>query len=190
MTAYASHPFGQPVGGSMRQPHRRFQLLLAIIVAGAAPLLSAQSARSDEYDQLIGTWSLIVSKSTYSPGPAPTSETRTYVRDGTNILGTILRTFKDGRRDRIEYAANFDREYPVTGTENYDHVILKRINEHTSEAVLSHAGRVFGTARRVISVDGKSMTIAFKADGSAGPAVRNMAIYEKIEPLGLDPEQR
>jgi hypothetical protein len=187
-TVLESHPFGQPVGDSMRRPHRRFQILVAIVVAGAISTLSAQSARPDEYDQLLGAWSLVVRKSTYSPGPAPTSETRTYVRDGTNILGTIQRTFKDGRRERIEYTANFDREYPVTGTDDYDHVILRRINDFTSEAVLSHAGRVFGTAQRVISVDRKSMTIVFKTDGSAGPAVRNTAYYEKLEPL--DPEPR
>jgi hypothetical protein len=29
-------------------------------------------------DPLIGTWVLNVAKSTYSPGPAPKSETRTY----------------------------------------------------------------------------------------------------------------
>jgi len=145
--------------------------------------ISAQSQRPDEYVQLIGTWRLVVAKSTYSPGPAPNSETRAYIRDGANIQGTIERVFLDGRRERIEYTANFDREYPVVGAEAYDHVILKRLNEHTSEAVLSHAGRVFGTARRVISVDGKSMTIAFTTDGSAGTSIRNMAFYEKVEPL-------
>jgi len=167
----------------MRRPHRRIQILLAVFVAGTVPAHSAQSQRPDEYVQLIGTWRLVVAKSTYSPGPAPNSETRAYIRDGANIQGTIERVFLDGRRERIEYTANFDREYPVVGAEAYDHVILKRLNEHTSEAVLSHAGRVFGTARRVISVDGKSMTIAFTTDGSAGTSIRNMAFYEKVEPL-------
>ena len=143
------------------------------------PALTAQSAVSAD-PQLIGAWQLIVAKSRYRPGPAPSSETRTYVRNGDNVLGVIQRAFPDGRRVRIEYTANYDREYPVTGTEEYDHVVLKRIDKHTSEAVLSHAGRVFGTARRVIADDGKSMTITFRRDSESGVSVLNVAHYEKL----------
>ena len=75
------------------------------------PALTAQSAASTD-PQLIGAWQLIVAKSRYRPGPAPSSETRTYVRNGENVLGVIQRAFPDGRRVRIEYTANYDREYP------------------------------------------------------------------------------
>ena len=145
------------------------------------PALTAQSPLSKgEPDQLLGAWGLIVAKSKYRPGPAPSSETRTYVRSGTNVLGVIRRAFPDGRSVQIEYTANYDREYPVTGTEEYDHIVLKRIDNYTSEAVLSHAGRVFGTARRVIAADGKSMTITFRRDSESGVSVLNFATYEKL----------
>jgi hypothetical protein len=156
-------------------------LVVALIAAvGTGSILTAQSSSSKDQDQLVGAWRLIVAKSRYRPGPAPTSETRTYVRDGQNVLGVIQRAFADGRRERIEYTANYDREYPVTGTEEYDHVVLKRLDKHTSEAVLSHAGRVFGTARRVIAADGKSMTITFRRDSESGVSVLNFAVYEKL----------
>ena len=157
---------------------RLLPLLVASLVAvGTNAVLTAQSATPD---QLVGAWRLDVAKSKYRPGPAPTSETRTYVRDGDNVLGVIQRVFPDGRRERIEYTANFDREYPVTGTEEYDHVVLKRIDRQTSEAVLSHAGRVFGTARRVIATDGKSMTITFRRDSESGVSVLNVAYYDRL----------
>jgi len=92
----------------------------------------------------------------------------------------IQRAFPDGRRERIEYTANYDREYPVTGTEDYDMVVLKRIDRSTSEAVLSHAGRVFGTARRVVAPDGKSMTITFRRDSETGVSVLNFAYYDRL----------
>jgi hypothetical protein len=154
---------------------------LIVVLASAVvnPALAAQSATSAD-PQLIGAWQLIVAKSRYRPGPAPSSETRTYVRNGENVLGVIQRAFTDGRRVRIEYTADYDREYPVTGTEEYDHVVLKRIDKYTSEAVLSHAGRVFGTARRVIAADGKSMTITFRRDSESGVSVLNVAHYEKL----------
>ena len=131
-------------------------------------------------DESVGAWRLNLARSKYRPGPPPSSETRTYVRDGQNVLGIIQRAFADGRSVRIEYTANYDREYPVTGTEEYDHVVLKRIDKYTSEAVLSHAGRVFGTARRVIAADGKSMTITFRRDSESGVSVLNFAFYERL----------
>lgn len=163
----------------MRLP--RF-LVVALIAVGTTTVLTAQSTSpsSRAPDELVGAWRLDVAKSRYRPGPAPKSETRTYIRDGENVLGVIQRVFPDGRRERIEYTANYDREYPVTGTEDYDHVVLKRIDRYTSEAVLSHAGRVFGTARRVIAADGKSMTITFRRDSETGVSVLNVAHYDKL----------
>jgi hypothetical protein len=159
---------------------RCFLVLVALAAVGSAPALTAQSATSKQPEQLVGAWGLNVAKSRYRPGPAPSSETRTYVLQGENVIGIIQRAFPDGRRERIEYTANYDREYPVTGTEDYDHVVLKRIDRFTSEAVLSHAGRVFGTARRVIAADGKSMTITFRRDSESGVSVLNSAYYDRL----------
>ena len=168
----------------MRLP--RF-LVLALLGAavGAAPvafpLLAMQSAPAADQNLLLGTWQLNLAKSRYSPGPAPTSEIRTYAREGGGVEGTIRRNYRDGRSERIEYRADYDREYPVSGTEAYDHILLKRIDDYTAEAVLSHAGRIFGTARRVIARDGKTMTITFQRDQSNGPTVHNVAVYDKEE---------
>jgi hypothetical protein len=131
-------------------------------------------------EHLVGVWQLNAAKSRYFPGPGPITETRTYIREGEDVVGVIQRTFQDGRRERIEYTANFDREYPVMGTDDYDHVTLKRIDEYTSEAVLSHAGRVYGTARRVIAADNKSMTITFRRQNESGPSVYNVVYYDRI----------
>jgi hypothetical protein len=157
-----------------------FVAALALFGVETSPAQTSWSAGSKAPDELVGGWRLNVAKSSYRPGPAPSSETRTYVRQGENVIGVIQRAFHDGRRDRIEYTADYDREYPVTGTEDYDHVVLKRIDRYTSQAVLSHAGRVFGTARRVIAADGRSMTITFRRDNESGPSVLNVAFYEKL----------
>jgi len=155
-------------------------LVVSLVAVGTNLVLTAQSTSPKEPDQLVGAWRLDVAKSRYRPGPAPTSETRTYVRMGENVVGVIQREFAGGRRERIEYTANYDREYPVTGTEDYDMVVLKRIDRSTSEAVLSHAGRVFGTARRVVAPDGKSMTITFRRDSETGVSVLNFAYYDRL----------
>ena len=164
----------------------RSSLAVASLVAAIAAPLAAQRAPAPPKapDHLVGVWQLNAARSRYFPGPAPTSETRTYTRDRDSVVGVIERTFKDGRRQRIEYTANFDREYPVMGTEDYDHVVLKRIDENTSEAVLSHAGRVYGIARRVIAADGRTMTITFRRENQSGPSVYNVAVYDRVDAPG------
>jgi hypothetical protein len=96
------------------------------------------------------------------------------------VKGVIARTHNDGQIETIEYLANYDNAYPVTGAKEYDGVRLKKIDDYTTEAVLSHAGRVFGIARRVISPDGRTMTITFRRE-SQGVLVNNVAVYEKVE---------
>ncbi len=141
------------------------------------PRVSAQSAATEQ-DALLGSWQLDVAKSRYVPGPPPRSETRTYVRDKDGMKGTIRRQRDDGREEVIEYRADFDREYPVMGTEAYDTIRLRRIDAHTADAVLSHGGRVFGTARRVVSEDGRTLTITFRQE-DRGVLENNTAVYRK-----------
>jgi hypothetical protein len=163
----------------MRLPNMLVSAALAV-VAGTFSLDAAQSASNAEQDQLIGTWELNVAKSRYVPGPGPISETRTYTRGPSGVEGTIQRRFADRRSERIEYIAEYDREYPVTGTEAYDHLLLKRIDAYTAEAILSHAGKVYGIAQRVIARDGKTMTITLRMEGVSG-TITNTALYEKVE---------
>jgi len=154
-----------------------------LVLAATASFFSQQGrlgaqAAATEQDALLGSWQLDLAKSRYVPGPPPRSETRTYVRDKDGVQGTIRRQRDDGREEVIEYRADFDREYPVMGTEAYDTIRLKRIDARTAEAVLSHAGRVFGTARRVVSDDGRTLTITFRQE-DRGLLENNIAVYRK-----------
>ena len=97
---------------------------------------------------MLGTWRMNAAKSKYMPGPAPASETRTFARDREGVSEPFCADCRTAGPKIFRYRANYSREYPVSGTEAYDAVIFKRIDMYTSEAVLSHAGRVYGTARR------------------------------------------
>ncbi|MEP7310178.1 MAG: hypothetical protein ABJA98_32125 [Acidobacteriota bacterium] len=152
-------------------------LLGLTVVVGAHPLPMGQPGGPGE-KVLLGTWRLDLAKSKYFPGPAPRGETRIYTADRDGVRGVIKRIHADGHTEIIEYRANYDREQAVTGTPAYDAITLKRIDDHTSESVLSHAGMVYGTARRVISPDGNTMTIAFERK-TTGETVRNVAVYRR-----------
>jgi hypothetical protein len=156
--------------------------LIAIVVA-LASLFTANVAGSDRSqaasdDPVIGQWRLDVSKSKYSPGPGPKSETRTYRSTEDGLRAVIVRTHRDGRVETIEYEADYDSVNHVIGTPDYDAVKLTRVNAYTSEATLSHAGKLFGTARRTIAPDGLSMTIEFRQE--APRTIHNVAHYMKV----------
>ena len=157
----------------------RLLLVLGALVIAVASGHAQSSSKSDDDIQL-GVWQLDLAKSRYYPGPPPKSETRTFTRDKDGVKGTVVRQLADGREERIEYRADFDKEYPVSGTEAYDAVKFRRIDPYTADSVLSHAGRVFGVARRVISRDGKTMTITFKQE-EPGLGVSNVVVYQKVK---------
>jgi hypothetical protein len=150
----------------------------AALLAAAPPLHAQSSPKKADPDQLLlGVWTVDLARSRYYPGPPPVSETRTFMRDKDGVKGTVVRRLPDGRQELIEYRADFDQEYPVSGTEAYDAVRFRRIDAYTADAVLSHAGRVFGTARRVISPDGRTMTITFRQEDPS--LVKNLVVYRK-----------
>jgi len=152
--------------------------LSVALVAGAQTSQTGQSPGLGE-KILLGTWRLDLTKSKYFPGPAPLSETRIYTADKEGVLGAINRVYADRHAEIIEYRANYDREQTVTGTPAYDAIKLKRVDDYTSESTLSHAGIVFGTAKRVISPDGNTMTITFERK-TAEDTVRNVAVYRRV----------
>ena len=81
---------------------------LGIVVLGLAGVqLPAQ-----ETDPLVGTWELNVAKSKYSPGPAPQSETRTYVVSGEDIKATVKRRGQRRKADRCRIHDQLRRQGP------------------------------------------------------------------------------
>lgn len=162
--------------------HRPFPALAvvatALLVTSAALLAQIRPA-AEPPPQLIGTWRLNVAKSKYSPGPPLRSETRVYARQADGVHGVVTRVHMDGRTEKFEYVANFGNDHVVTGIPEYDRVTLRRVDELTSDAVLSHAGMVFGVARRTIAPDGRTMTITFDRKNAETP-VHNLAVYDKV----------
>jgi hypothetical protein len=163
----------------MRGSVQRLAPCLALVATIAITERVRAQDVNTEQDLLLGVWQLDIAKSRYTPGPPPRNETRTYARDKDGMKGTIQRRRADGMEEVIEYRADFDHEYPVMGTPAYDTIRLKRIDALTAEAVLSHAGRVFGTARRIISQDGRTLTIMFRQEDRGGNLQNNVAVYRK-----------
>src|SRR5260370_32993428 len=122
----------------------RYAKLAVAFLGFAATLIAA--------DPTVGTWKLNTAKSKYSPGPAPTSATITYEETADGIKRTGENVLPDGTKTSFEYTAKYDgKDYPVTGSDTFDMIALKRINDRTTEATLKKSGKVVSTARRVVT---------------------------------------
>ena len=86
----------------------------------------------------------------------------------------------DGSKTSFEYTAKYDgKDYPVTGSDTFDTIALKRLDDQTVESTLKKSGKVITTARRVVSKDGKTMTLTMTGTNAKGQKVKNIAVYEK-----------
>ena len=128
----------------------QFAICAPLTQCGRAPRLQQRST-AEPPPQLIGTWRLNLAKSKSSPGPPLRAETRVYTRRTDGVHGVVSRVHADGRTEKFEDMANFGKDIMVTGIPEYDSVTLRKVDDLTSDAVLSHAGTVYGVARRAIA---------------------------------------
>ena len=162
--------------------HSRGRTLTLGVVLALSALLGADIANvsAQASDPRIGTWKLNAAKSKYSPGPAPHALTVNVEPSGQGEKVATEFVNADGTRTTTEYTANFDgKDYPLTGSQIADTVSLKRSNARTTVRTDKKGGTVAQTLRRVVSKDGKTMTVTTKGTNAQGQAVNNVAVFEK-----------
>ena len=156
----------------------RKMLLVALgVVLVVVDIVSVSAQTSDPRT---GTWKLNVEKSKFSPGPPPQSLTVKVEPSGQGEKVSTEGVNADGTRTATQYTANFDsKDNPLTGSQIADTVSLKRIDQRTSERTDKKAGAVAQTLRRVVSQDGKMMTVTVKGKNAQGQDVNNTLVFEK-----------
>ena len=86
----------------------------------------------------------------------------------------------DGTRVAAQYVANFDgKDYPLTGSPFADTVSLKRIDPRTTERIDKKAGAAAQTLRRVVSQDGKTMSVTVRGKNGQGQDVNNTLVFDR-----------
>ena len=147
----------------------------AVALAAMGTLGSAQTPVPG-----LGSWKLNVAKSKFSPGPAPKSTTVTFTAVGQGFKAVIDGVGGDGSKTHWEYTADFDgKPHPVTGNPDGDMVVAKRVNATTVETTYTLKGKQTTVNTRVVSADGKTMTVTSKGTNAQGQKVDNMQFFEK-----------
>jgi hypothetical protein len=132
-------------------------------------------------DSQVGVWKLNVEKSTYSPGPKPTSGTTTIEAVGAGTKVSVDQTLPDGTKRQYSFTANYDgQDVPFVGDNpEADTVARTRIDASTVQTVSKKAGKVMTTQTSTVSSDGKTRTVTTKGVNAKGQPVNNVAVYER-----------
>lgn len=127
-----------------------------------------------------GTWKLNSAKSTFSPGPAPTSMSITYTPSGDTMTIAVDVIAADGTKGHWEMSGAYDgKEYPVTGNPDADTISFKRVDDRTTETTFRKGGKVMAVNTRTLSADGKVLTISSKGVNGKGQPRNDVAVYER-----------
>ena len=130
-------------------------------------------------DAVDGTWKLNVAKSKFS-GTAPKSATRVYSEsaDGTALDQKTVGS--DGKEMSMHVTVVYDgKDHPITGNPDADSGAAKVIDAHTTDFTLKRGGKVVGSVHRVVSADGKTLTVNNKGTHVDGKTYDDTLVFDK-----------
>lgn len=144
----------------------------AVLAMGIGTALAA--------DSVVGTWKLNLAKSTFSPGPGPKSQTRTYVETAQGLTLSVKTTAADGKETTATLSFKDDgKPYPVSGNPDYDMVAVTRVDASTVHSTQTKAGAAVGAGVRTVSKDGKTLTFAQKGTHAGGGKYDDVLVYDR-----------
>lgn len=157
--------------------NRLSMMMVALVIALGSGFAAHAAAMSDP---AIGTWILNVEKSKFIPGPAPKSQIRTYTQTADGVTLTIAGVAADGSTMSGTSTFKYDgKDYPISGSPDYDMLTLKRVNGSTVSSVQKLNGKIVARTTRTISGHGKVLTLTSKGTNSKGAAYHNVYVFDK-----------
>jgi hypothetical protein len=179
------------------------RMLQCLTVLGIILMPSGRSLAAQDGEPIIGTWVLNVALSTFSPGSAPQTESRTYVLEGQatkvtskgtttpmtymavrqEIKATSTMVGVDGKTTTREWTIVYDgKERPVTGDPDVETLASRRVDAFTTEFTQRRAGRIVNAGTQVISRDGNVMTITSEWINARGQTISSVSVFERMHP--------
>jgi hypothetical protein len=136
---------------------------------------------SSQADLLAGNWELNVARSRFVPADAaPRSQSRLYQVQGQQETGRHTGVDAQGQPTLIEFTASYDgKDHPYTGSPDYETVSLERVDANTTTFTQSRGGKIVLTGTRVVSTDGKTLTITAKGTNAKGQQVDTITVFDR-----------
>jgi hypothetical protein len=153
----------------------RIRIVLMLVPALAALALLAQTQEA-----FYGLWKVDMSKSKYSPGPAPKSNMKKYEPWKDGFKATQDMVTAKGEKVHVEVIAKVDgKDYPGTGSPDADTYAFKKLDARTYEVTQKKDGKVTIVAKMVVAPDGKSRSIVQTGKNAKGEPVNNQIYWDK-----------
>ncbi len=155
----------------------RTLLVGSVIAIGA---VNPASAAGGPDAAVVGVWTLNLAKSKFSGDHAPKSLTRTYVATADGMDMTIAGVAADGKPILQHAVYRYDgKAYPVTGAAEYDTVTVHRIDSERTQSTQRKAGTVVSKSVRVLSKDGRVLTISSTGTDAKGKQYYDSAVFDR-----------
>jgi hypothetical protein len=152
-------------------------LFKTLIVGG---ILAIGTGAALAADAVVGTWKLNAAKSTFSPGPAPKSETRAYVESAQGLTVTVKTTAADGKESTTNLTFKEDgKPYPMSGNPGVDAVAVTRVDALSVRSASTKGGASVATSVRTVSKDGKMLTFEQQGTNASGVKYHNVSVYDR-----------
>jgi hypothetical protein len=149
-------------------------LIVAVVVAVVSTAL-AQAPKA-----LAGTWKLNAAKSSFSPGPPPKSMTVNYVIGDNGVKIVVNFVPAEGPAQKWEMGGDYDgKDHPVKGNPNVDTASFKLVDDRTGESTFKKGGKVTAVNTRVLSADGRTLTVTSKGTTADGKPRTDVQVFEK-----------
>jgi hypothetical protein len=154
-----------------------FKSVVGSLLALSAVAMAIGAAAADP---IVGTWTMNAAKSTFSPGPALKSQTRVYTETADGISLKFDSVAADGTATSGASTFKYDgKDYAMSGSPDYDTLVLKRVNAMTVNSTQKMGKKVIGHAVRTVSKDGKVMTLASTGKSANGKAFKNVMVFDR-----------
>jgi len=144
------------------------------------PALAALALLAQTQEAFYGLWKVDLSKSKYSPGPAPKSNMKKYEPWKDGFKATQDMVTAKGEKVHVEVIAKVDgKDYPGTGSPDVDTYAFKNLDARTYEVTQKKDGKVTIVAKMVVAPDGKSRSIVQTGKNAKGEPVNNQIYWDK-----------
>jgi hypothetical protein len=158
------------------------RLLLVILFASTAYLLTATASHAQSGDAWIGTWTLNVAQSSYEPANlAPRSQTTTITMSGGMFTVVSDGVSAQGQKTHDETMYTFDgKDHDVKGAADPGTTrAYTRVDDHHYSYETKVNGLITTTSRVAVTPDGKTRTITTTGRDAEGRVIRNFVVWNK-----------
>jgi len=156
-----------------------YRIKSAVLTLAAAIIVAASCAVTAA-DPVLGNWQLNVAKSKITPAGVYKSQTRAYSQSGSSISVVIKTVTADGKQNTTQSTYQTDgKDYPATGSPDYDTISARQVNVSTAQFVLKRSGKQVGSTDRTVSKDGKTLTANTKITTASGQTIEGTLVFDK-----------